>query len=88
MKDPFNNLIKYHLFQSSINPRGNHLVLNCQSISCLQDLYGFFSTLCIRWPASHFLGDPEKDVNNCLTEIEQVLSMDFLEKMPIAMAAR
>lgn len=63
--------------------KSSHLVLTCQSINTLQDLYGFFSTLCIRWPNSHHLTNinPEKDVKNVLSEIEQVLSLDFLEKM-------
>lgn len=63
--------------------KGSHLVLTCQSIANLQDLYGFFSTLCIRWPNSHhFNANPEKDVKNIMAEIEQVLSLDFLEKLP------
>ena len=63
--------------------KGSHLVLTCQSINNLQDLYGFFSTLCIRWPNSHhFNANPEKDVKNIMMEIEQVLSLDFLEKLP------
>jgi len=69
--------------------KGAHLVLTCQAISNLQDLYGFFSTLCIRWPNSHhFHADPEKDVESCLREIEQVLSLDFLEKLPPSTSAR
>lgn len=63
--------------------KGSHLVLTCQSISNLQDLYSFFSTLCIRWPNSHhFNANPEKDVKNIMAEVEQVLSLDFLEKLP------
>jgi hypothetical protein len=63
--------------------KGAHLVLTCQAINNLQDLYGFFSTLCIRWPNSHhYNANPEKDIKNIMAEIEQVLSLDFLEKMP------
>lgn len=63
--------------------KSSHLVLTFQSINTLQDLYGFFSTLCIRWPNSHHLTNtnPEKDVALVLAEIEQMLSLDFLEKM-------
>lgn len=53
----------------------------CQSIQSLQDLYGFFSTLSIAWPPYQF-SDVDKEVKNCLTEIESVLALDFLEKMP------
>lgn len=66
--------------------KGSHLVLTCQSINTLQDLYSFFSTLCIRWPNSHHVtnnANPESDIKNILAEIEQVLSLDFLEKMPV-----
>ncbi|KAG5676729.1 hypothetical protein PVAND_006540 [Polypedilum vanderplanki] len=64
--------------------KSSHLVLTSQSITSLQDLYGFFSTLCIRWPNSHHFANsnPEKDIKSVLSEIEQVLSLDFLEKMP------
>lgn len=76
---------KFRFFKKANNNtiKGSHLVLTCQSISNLQDLYSFFSTLCIRWPNSHhFNANPEKDVKNIMAEIEQVLSLDFLEKLP------
>lgn len=76
----------YSLQQTNNNTmKSSHLVLTCQSINNLQDLYGFFSTLCIRLPNSHhFNANPEKDVKSIMAEIEQVLSHDFLEKMPTA----
>jgi hypothetical protein len=83
----FVNYVKFILFQSSnVGMKGSHLVLTCQSINTLQDLYGFFSTLCIRWPNSHHFTNinPDKDVKSILAEIEQVLSFDFLERMPNA----
>lgn len=60
-------------------------MLTCQSINTLQDLYSFFSTLSMRWP-SHisYTADTEKDTKNCLDEVEKVLALDFLEKMPSA----
>ncbi|XP_053683170.1 protein dopey-1 homolog isoform X2 [Sabethes cyaneus] len=63
--------------------KGSHIMLTCQSINTLQDLYSFFSTLSMRWP-SHisYTADTEKDTRSCLEEIEQVLALDFLEKMP------
>ncbi|XP_065092922.1 protein dopey-1 homolog isoform X2 [Ochlerotatus camptorhynchus] len=65
--------------------KGSHIMLTCQSINTLQDLYSFFSTLSMRWP-SHisFTADTEKDTKNCLDEVEKVLALDFLEKMPTA----
>ena len=59
------------------------MTLTCQSIANLQDLYGFFSTLGAIWPPHNF-DTAERDVDACLTEIETVLSADFLEKMPAA----
>ncbi|XP_055529796.1 protein dopey-1 homolog isoform X2 [Wyeomyia smithii] len=63
--------------------KGSHIMLTCQSINTLQDLYSFFSTLSMRWP-SHisYTADTEKDTRSCLEEIEKVLALDFLEKMP------
>ncbi|XP_058838308.1 protein dopey-1 homolog isoform X2 [Topomyia yanbarensis] len=63
--------------------KGSHIMLTCQSINTLQDLYSFFSTLSMRWP-SHisYTADTEKDTKSCLEEIENVLALDFLEKMP------
>ncbi|XP_058457141.1 protein dopey-1 homolog isoform X2 [Malaya genurostris] len=63
--------------------KGSHIMLTCQSINTLQDLYSFFSTLSMRWP-SHisYTADTEKDTKTCLEEIEKVLALDFLEKMP------
>lgn len=63
-----------------------HLVLKCQTIANLQDLYPFFSTIGTSWVL--FSGDAEKDIANCLAEIEQVLAADFLEKMPTIGSAR
>lgn len=65
--------------------KGSHIMLTCQSISTLQELYSFFSTLSMRWP-SHisFTADTEKDTKSCLEEVEKVLALDFLEKMPAA----
>jgi hypothetical protein len=65
--------------KSSQSQRGQHLVLTCQNIANLQDLYGFFSTLFVRWPTQHFAGDADKEIKNCLAEVEQVLAADFLE---------
>lgn len=64
----------------------HHLVLTCQTITNIQDLYPFFSTLGNSW-AKHS-GDNEKDLANCLAEIEQLLAADFLEKMPSNVSAR
>lgn len=61
------------------------MVLTCQSISNLQDLYGFFSSLSVRWPTNYTTGDAENDYKNCLEEIESILANDFLEKMPTNM---
>jgi len=58
------------------------LVLTSQFITTLQDLYGFFSTLCLRLLGPQYLFNDEKDIENILQEIEHVLSLDFLEKMP------
>jgi len=60
---------------------GSRLTLTCQSINSLQDLYGFFSTLCIRLPSPQNLFNDENDVKTILSDIENVLSSDFLEKM-------
>ncbi|XP_055387481.1 protein dopey-1 homolog isoform X2 [Condylostylus longicornis] len=62
--------------------RGNHLVLTCQQITSLQDLYGFFLTLSVTCQTQHNFADTSKEVSSCLNEIEEVLSKDFLEKMP------
>ncbi|KAG4078749.1 hypothetical protein HA402_015339 [Bradysia odoriphaga] len=67
--------------------KGHYLTLTCQSINNLQDLYSFFSTLGAIWPPHNF-DTAEKEVTNCLAEIEQVLANDFLEKMPSNMSAR
>lgn len=64
----------------------HHLVLTCQTIANVQDLYPFFSTLGDSW-AKHS-GDNERDLANCLAEIELLLAADFLEKMPSNVSAR
>ncbi|XP_058065105.1 protein dopey-1 homolog [Anopheles bellator] len=64
--------------------KGSHIMLTCQSINTLQDLYGFFSTLSMRWPSHISYSDTEKDTKQCLEEVEQVLALDFLEKIPPA----
>ncbi|XP_039442383.1 protein dopey-1 homolog isoform X1 [Culex pipiens pallens] len=63
--------------------KGSHIMLSCQAINTLQDLYSFFSTLSMRWP-SHisYTADTEKDTKACLDEVERVLALDFLERMP------
>ncbi|XP_055624069.1 protein dopey-1 homolog isoform X2 [Toxorhynchites rutilus septentrionalis] len=63
--------------------KGSHIMLSCQSINTLQDLYSFFSTLSMRWP-SHisYTADSERDTKLCLDEVEKVLALDFLEKIP------
>lgn len=68
------------------NKNYNHIVLTGQSISSLHDLYPFFSTLGDSW--TKHSSDNEKDLANCLTEIENVLAADFLEKMPSNVNAR
>lgn len=67
--------------------KGTYLTLTCQHITTLQDLYGFFSTLGAIWPPHNF-DCAEKDVVNCLNEIETILAADFLEKMPSNISAR
>nr|XP_049463032.1 protein dopey-1 homolog isoform X1 [Anopheles coluzzii] len=62
--------------------KGKHIMLTCQSINTLQDLYGFFSTLSMRWPSHISYSDTEKDTKQCLEEVEHVLALDFLEKIP------
>uniref|UniRef100_A0A182LV20 Uncharacterized protein n=1 Tax=Anopheles culicifacies TaxID=139723 RepID=A0A182LV20_9DIPT len=62
--------------------KGKHIMLTCQSINTLQDLYGFFSTLSMRWPSHISYSDTEKDTKQCLEEVEYVLALDFLEKIP------
>uniref|UniRef100_A0A336MVF5 CSON006549 protein n=1 Tax=Culicoides sonorensis TaxID=179676 RepID=A0A336MVF5_CULSO len=62
--------------------KGRHLVLTCQSINNLQELYGFFSTLSVRWPTHNVLGDTEKEVKIILEEVEKILANDFLENLP------
>lgn len=67
--------------------KGTYLVLTCQSIANLQDLYGFFSTLSARWPSFHHTNNFDEDEVQCIIEeIEQVLSLDFLE--PLATSGR
>uniref|UniRef100_A0A182SUM3 DOP1-like C-terminal domain-containing protein n=1 Tax=Anopheles maculatus TaxID=74869 RepID=A0A182SUM3_9DIPT len=51
------------------------------SINTLQDLYGFFSTLSMRWPSHISYSDTDKDTKQCLEEVEYVLALDFLEKI-------
>lgn len=70
--------------QNHMCMKSSHLVLTFQSINNLQDLYGFFSTLCIRWPNHLTNTNPEKDVKQILSEIEKMLSLDFLEKMSLS----
>ncbi|CAD7078230.1 unnamed protein product, partial [Hermetia illucens] len=65
----------------SENKKGTHLVLTCQQITSLQDLYGFFSTLSVMSASPMNFADCDKEVANCLAEIESVLASDFLEKM-------
>lgn len=67
--------------QKSENKKGTHLVLTCQQITSLQDLYGFFSTLSVMSASPMNFADCDKEVANCLAEIESVLASDFLEKM-------
>ncbi|XP_035911757.1 protein dopey-1 homolog isoform X2 [Anopheles stephensi] len=62
--------------------KGKHIMLTCQSINTLQDLYGFFSTLSMRWPSHISYSDTDKDTKQCLEEVELVLALDFLEKIP------
>lgn len=69
------------LYQTQNSTKGAFLMLTCQSIANLQDLYGFFSTLGATWPPHNF-DTAERDVLKCLAEIETVLAADFLEKMP------
>lgn len=77
----FSSSCDFSLQRSEATRRGRHLSLMCQSIQSLQDLYGFFSTLSIAWPPYQF-SDMDKEVKSCLSEIESVLTLDFLEKMP------
>uniref|UniRef100_T1PNP3 Uncharacterized protein n=1 Tax=Musca domestica TaxID=7370 RepID=T1PNP3_MUSDO len=75
--------MKYTVHSPTLNiKRGRHLMLTCQQISTLQDLYGFFSTLSVTCPNPHNYADIDHEVNNCLQEIEEILSKDFLEKIP------
>lgn len=63
--------------------KGSHLVLTNQTIESLQDLYGFFSTLSARWPSFHLSNNfNDCEVMTIIDEIEQVLSLDFLEPLP------
>ncbi|XP_059613480.1 protein dopey-1 homolog isoform X2 [Phlebotomus argentipes] len=81
-------LMDYRYTSHSPRPacaRKSHLVLTCQTIANLQDLYGFFSTLSVTWPPYQF-GDVDKEVATCLQEIESILAADFLEKMPQSIA--
>ncbi|XP_037956792.1 protein dopey-1 homolog [Teleopsis dalmanni] len=66
---------------SPIEQHRQHLVLHCQQISTLQDLHNFFNVLSVTCPNSHNYANTEKEVANCMLEIEEVLSRDFLEKM-------
>ncbi|KAJ6643774.1 Protein dopey-1 like [Pseudolycoriella hygida] len=76
--------LRFTSHSPAANPnKGHYLTLTCQSINNLQDLYGFFSTLGAIWPPHNF-DTADKEVTNCLSEIEQVLANDFLEKMPSA----
>uniref|UniRef100_A0A8W7P6M5 Dopey N-terminal domain-containing protein n=1 Tax=Anopheles coluzzii TaxID=1518534 RepID=A0A8W7P6M5_ANOCL len=68
--------------QKTQTTKGKHIMLTCQSINTLQDLYGFFSTLSMRWPSHISYSDTEKDTKQCLEEVEHVLALDFLEKIP------
>lgn len=61
--------------------RGQHLMLTCQQITTLQDLYCFFSALNVTCPNPQNYADADHEAKQCLTEIEEVLSKDFLEKM-------
>ncbi|SPP73670.1 protein dopey-1 homolog [Drosophila guanche] len=63
-------------------PSNRHLMLNFQQLQSLQELYAFFSTLGISCPQPRNFADTERDVANCLEEIEDVLANDFLEKLP------
>lgn len=75
-------LSKKMTFQIQTQQKGHHLVLTCQSINNLQELYGFFSTLSVRWPTHNVLGDTEKEVKVILDEVEHILANDFLEVLP------
>lgn len=68
-------------YQTSNIKRGRHLMLTCQQINSLQDLYSFFSTLSVTCPNPQNYADVDHEVNNCLQEIEEILSKDFLERM-------
>ncbi|XP_046810571.1 protein dopey-1 homolog isoform X2 [Lucilia cuprina] len=81
--------MKYAVHSPTLNfKRGKHLMLTCQQINSLQDLYGFFSTLSVACPNPHNHADVDTEVNNCLQEIEDILSKDFLEKMPTSTTPR
>lgn len=73
--------IEFDEFQKPRFNKGKYLSLTCQAITSLQDLYAFFATLGTVWPL-HDYDSVEKNVSECLAEIELVLSADFLEKMP------
>uniref|UniRef100_A0A1I8NRH4 Uncharacterized protein n=1 Tax=Stomoxys calcitrans TaxID=35570 RepID=A0A1I8NRH4_STOCA len=81
--------MKYTVHSPTLNiKRGRHLMLTCQQITTLQDLYGFFSTLSVTCPNPHNYADIDHEVNNCLQEIEEILSKDFLEKIPSSSTPR
>ncbi|XP_075169271.1 protein DOP1 homolog [Haematobia irritans] len=81
--------MKYTVHSPTLNiKRGRHLMLTCQQISTLQDLYGYFSTLSVTCPNPHNYADIDHEVNNCLQEIEEILSKDFLEKIPSSSTPR
>ncbi|KAM7345782.1 protein DOP1 homolog isoform 2-T2 [Cochliomyia hominivorax] len=81
--------MKYTVHSPTLNfKRGKHLMLTCQQINSLQDLYGFFSTLSVACPNPHNHADIDSEVKNCLQEIEDILSKDFLEKMPTSTTPR
>ncbi|KAH8396651.1 hypothetical protein KR215_001784 [Drosophila sulfurigaster] len=63
-------------------PKNRHLMLSFQQLQSLHELYPFFSTLGLSCPNSCNYADAEQDVANCLQEIEDVLALDFLEKLP------
>ncbi|XP_054740938.1 protein dopey-1 homolog [Anastrepha obliqua] len=81
--------MKYAVHSPTNNTkRGRHLMLTCQQINSLQDLYGFFSTLSVNCPNPHNHADIDKEVSSCLAEIEDVLAKDFLEKMQTSTTPR
>lgn len=66
---------------NSLDTKSSRIILTCQSVNTLQDLHGFFSTLFMRMPGPQYFFNDDTGVENILAEIENILSLDFLEKM-------